>query len=91
MKNKKPPAANHRGRRTLSIKRPVAYAILTSTAFIPFLPRSVLNVTWSPSRMLSINPLTCTKISSWEELSTMKPNPLDSLKNFTVPLYIGKN
>ena len=63
---------------------------MTSTAFMPFLPRAVEKVTTSPSRMLSINPVACTKISSLVVLSMMKPNPLDSLKNFTVPVDIGK-
>ncbi len=57
---------------------------------MPFLPRAVSKVTVSPSRISSTKPLTWTKISSFEEESTMKPKPLVELKNFTVPVFIVK-
>lgn len=68
----------------------VAYASWTLTAFKPFLPCWVSNVTESPSRTLSTKPLTWTKISSPEFESTTKPKPLVSLKNLTVPDNILK-
>lgn len=65
-----------------------AQAIWTFTAFMPFLPCLVSNVTVSPSRILSTKPLTWTKISCPEAESVMKPKPLVSLKNLTVPFCI---
>src|SRR5438128_2312539 len=56
------------------------------TAFIPFFPRSVSNVTLSPSLTVSISPVLCTKISSLLLESTINPNPFASLKNFTTPV-----
>ena len=54
-------------------------------AFKPFRPSLRSNSTASPSLTSSINPDTCKKYSVFESSSVTNPNPLDSLKNFTVP------
>ena len=54
---------------------------------MPFLPSFNSNSTASPSLISSINPVTCTKCSVSESSSVMNPNPLDVLKNFTVPFF----
>src|SRR5690606_3855230 len=62
-----------------------AYANLTFTAFIPLFPCLTSKVTLSFSRILSISPVVCTKMSSPPFDGVMNPKPLVSLKNFTVP------
>src|SRR6056297_1983100 len=64
------------------------YVSLTFTAFNPFFPSSRSKVTSSFSLILSFKPLECTKYSLVDSESLIKPNPLDSLKNFTVPFFI---
>ena len=63
-------------------------ANFTFTAFNPFLPSAMSNVTSSFSLIRSTNPDVCTKYSVEELVSLIKPKPLASLKNFTVPLFI---
>lgn len=64
------------------------YISRTFTAFSPFRPSSRSNVTSSFSLTPSLRPVTCTKYSLEDLASLIKPNPLDSLKNFTIPLFI---
>lgn len=75
----------------LRIKLCCDYALLTLTALSPFLPSISSNVTSSFSLTFSVSPLTCTKYSLPVDSSLMKPNPLDSLKNLTIPLFIVIN
>ena len=41
------------------------------------------------TKLYEIKPEMCTKCSLFEPSSLMNPKPLDSLKNFTVPLLIA--
>jgi len=76
------------GLKILNVSIILNYASLTLTAFNPFLPSSKSNVTSSFSRILSLSPLACTKYSFGEFESLINPNPLDSLKNLTVPVFM---
>ena len=66
----------------------INYTSFTSTAFNPFCPSFNSKVTSSFSLMLSINPVEWTKYSFDESSSLINPKPFESLKNFTVPLFI---
>ena len=66
----------------------VNYINVTFTAFKPFLPFWTSKDTRSFSRILLTKPDTCTKMSGPPFDGVIKPNPLVSLKNFTVPSCI---
>ena len=85
-KVKKSPAKA--GPKMLNVYSIIDYASLTFTAFNPFLPSSKSNVTSSFSLTLSLSPFACTKYSFGEFESLIKPNPFDSLKNLTVPVFM---
>jgi hypothetical protein len=61
------------------------------SAFKPLFPSTISKETLSFSAIRRpFNAETCTKISFPVESSVMKPKPLLSLKNFTVPVAMSK-
>ncbi|CAH0997941.1 hypothetical protein EMA8858_04076 [Emticicia aquatica] len=69
----------------LEILSQTNYANFTFTALRPFLPFSRLKTTLSPSLTSSTRPEICTNTSSLLASTVIKPNPLELLKNFTIP------